>query len=215
MDWQIDLKGMLGPRRLERSMLITEAAIKCFAKYGFAETNVRLITETAGIQRTQFYLFYESKTDCFTACHRFCLQELESRILKAVEDATTWQLQITRGAEAVVTTFRDNPYLARLVIFEAELVGTEADKAIRKETNEHLGAALMDIFRSAAEPDVEVTQHMVDSAIGAVREVISRALNESEPEQLPQAAPALVTAVMAPCIGPKKAQELAAEHAGA
>lgn len=212
MDWHIDIKSYLGPRRFERCLSVTEAAIKCFAERGLAETSVGLITDTAKVQRTQFYFFYENKTDCFTACHRLCLAELETRIGEAVADAPSWQERVRFAISGALDTFSSNPYLARLVLFEAELVGSEADKKIRQAAYHNLAKALMAIFKEAAAPDTEVTPLMASMAIGSVRTVLMQALEETEPEDIHQIAPDLFIAVMAVSIGPQEARRLSEAH---
>lgn len=208
-EWTIDIESFLGPRRIERCLRITEAAIKCFAERGFAETSVGLITETAGVQRTQFYFFYENKTDCFTACHRICIAEVESRIQAASADAYSWQDKIRSGVKATLNLFSSNPFLARLVLFEAELVGTEADKKIRQAAYERLALELTSVFEKAAPPDVEVAPLMAATAIGSVRAVLMDALESLEPDQLQSITSDVIIAIMAVCVGPREARELA------
>ena len=137
-EWTIDIESYLGPRRVERCLQIAEAAIECFAELGFAETSVGTITERARVQRTQFYFFFENKTDCFTACHRLCLAEVEARVRAAADESYRWQDKLRAGTKAALDLFSVSPHLARLILFEAELVGTEADKKIRQAAYDRL-----------------------------------------------------------------------------
>lgn len=207
MEWSINLKQHLGPRRTDRARKLTEAGIICFATRGFAHTRVEHITETAGLSRSQFYYFFEDKTDCFTACHRLCLAELEARITEAVDDSDDWRQQLQRGIEVVVTTLSQNPYMARFVLLEAQLAGTETDRESRQVSTVKLAGALEQIYRQAA-PETEITPFLSDVAIGSARQILSRRLEDDilDPEET---ASELAVALTLSVLGPEGAGRLA------
>lgn len=83
-------------------MLILDAALPVFVRYGFRKTTMADIARAAGISRASLYLSFSSKEDVFRAgsarAHRQTMTEVEVA-LKA-------QVSVFDRIEAAVTTFQ-------------------------------------------------------------------------------------------------------------
>lgn len=208
LEWHINLRRYLGPRRFDRFRQITEAAILSFTEHGYAGSSIATITDIANLQRTQFYFFYENIEDCFTACHRLCLTDMEARIRDASADASVWEEALRLAVEMTVDAIESNPHMVRMVLMDVEFIGTEADQAFRDEAHSNLARALESVFREITDPGIEVTPLMMDIAIGSIREVLSRALTSPSHDRS-ELTFDLMLAILSAGVGPTEARRIA------
>ncbi len=209
MDWQIDIIAYLGPRRADRCLLLTEAAITLFATQGLGKTRPNDVCVLAGVSRSQFYHFFEDISDCFSTAHRICLAELELRITRATNEKQSWQEQLRHGIAAAIDLISENPNLGRLALLEGQLAGSEADRQARQASIDKLTSALTHIFECAAPPEVQVTPLVARMAIGSARQALILALENPEPDAFDQASTDVAVAILTASFGPLEARRLA------
>jgi AcrR family transcriptional regulator len=101
----------LNARVVENGILA--AAMKVFAKRGFAATRVEDVLEEAGVARRTFYRYFTSKEDVLAAVYELATSEL----LRALDDAAT---VVDRGVRAGMDLYLDfhveNAALLRVLV---------------------------------------------------------------------------------------------------
>lgn len=118
--WHIDLAKFFAwsPERLAWYRALLERAITVFATEGIRGAQIKQITEEAGVSRTQFYWAWASKEDCFGACLRASLAELEKRLAAATSTKTgdTWRSELREIVKALLAFVDSNRDLTRFLL---------------------------------------------------------------------------------------------------
>lgn len=104
----------LSARVVENGILA--AAMKVFAKRGFAATRVEDVLEEAGVARRTFYRYFTSKEDVLAAVYELATSEL----LRALDEATMSVVDPLTGVRAGVELYLDfhveNAALLRVLV---------------------------------------------------------------------------------------------------
>jgi AcrR family transcriptional regulator len=128
---------LVGERGSDTQRRILEAALEVFAKVGFAEARVELITEQAGCSRPAFYQYFSSKDDVFWALGAQLAKEmvgLAKQLDRVTPDAdgvahlTRWIEQFMDLHEAWAPVFASYQAAARGHEPEARDAGSVSDR---------------------------------------------------------------------------------------
>lgn len=180
-------------RRLSREARreqILAAALDAFLEGGFHGTHVEQIVKRAKVARGTFYLHFQSKRDVFAALvDRMLGIFLDVRPTEPepeITDRATAEQVLRMSYRTVLTTFRDNRGLCRLLFHEA--VGAEQGFAeqleahydVWRERVADMMQVMVDIGVARRDLDVPVAATMV---VGAVEHVTrTYLLPEEEPD---------------------------------
>lgn len=131
---------------------LMQAGLMLFSAKGYHDTKVSDIVREAGVAQGTFYLYFESKADLFTAL----LDKFIALITEAVSvitidlDTITTPVQLCArlrmAVETILSVYRDNAALARIVIREGSSLGPESADRWQQALDRiaEIGAAVMD-----------------------------------------------------------------------
>lgn len=102
----------------EREREILSAAIRLFAKNGFAQTDVQEIADAAGIGKGTVYRHFGNKESLFLAAARYARDRVMDAVDAAAASAATPLEHWQRGMKAFFTFFDENPDVVELLIEE-------------------------------------------------------------------------------------------------
>lgn len=109
-------------RKEERPSEIMAAGLKIFAEKGFAATKLEEVAEAAGVSKATIYLYFDSKTDLFTAIARDIatprLDDIE-KLLDAYEGSSADLLDFVMAKLKDITTGTALPSLAKIILAES------------------------------------------------------------------------------------------------
>jgi AcrR family transcriptional regulator len=109
-------------RKEERPSEIMAAGLKIFAEKGFAATKLEEVAEAAGVSKATIYLYFDSKTDLFTAIARdIATPRLDGieKLLDAYEGSSADLLDFVMAKLKDITTGTALPSLAKIILAES------------------------------------------------------------------------------------------------
>jgi AcrR family transcriptional regulator len=179
------------------------------AKRGYGGTTVEHIVKRAGLSRATFYESFENREDCLLAGFDAAREDLERRILAAIDAETRWPDQVRAGIEALLGSVAAEPVVARTCLVEATTAGPKGLQ--RYEEALQRAAVLFRAGRSLSTEDEELPQTLEDSIVGGIVWMIHQRLLRGEAEKVPALLPTMVEFALSPYLG----HELAVEYASA
>ena len=109
----------------QRRQKLLDAGLATFGTQGFHATGVREICASAQLTERYFYESFKNREALFVAVYEQVVQEMHEAIGRALVDAPADLLEVSRRAlRVVLTTFRDDPRVARLMLIEVLSAGT-------------------------------------------------------------------------------------------
>ncbi len=102
----------------QRRRQIVETAAHCFARRGYAETDVQEIADALQIGKGTIYRYFPSKQELFLAAVDHGVRQLKSVIDQAVAKAATPLQRIEQAVRAFLGYFDRNPDLIELIVQE-------------------------------------------------------------------------------------------------
>ncbi len=106
--------------REERRQAILKAAMKVFARKGYAAATIRAIAREAGIAQGTIYLYFPSKRDLLLALYRSMILESLEQILARPETGDTEGFLRSLVVDRI-RRFRRNPQAVRFALTELPL----------------------------------------------------------------------------------------------
>ncbi len=97
---------------------ILEAAVKLFARYGYAETDTQLLADELGVGKGTLYRYFCSKQDLFLAAVDRAMGRLREHIDTAIAGIPDPLDQIARGVRAYLEFVADHPEFVELLMQE-------------------------------------------------------------------------------------------------
>jgi AcrR family transcriptional regulator len=176
-------------RREGRRRRLLEAALDLFAERGFHDTSVDDVVSAARTSKSAFYLYFESKEDCF----RVLLEQEGGELIQAVMAGSAavsgHRARLREGIFVFVRTCCARDRVARLLLVEG--VGlSEAIEAVRGRLHaEFAGLVEAQVRRGLADDEFAGADPAIygRAVVGAVNEAIGWSLSEggpTDPDQL-------------------------------
>ncbi len=182
---------MLTARVVENGILA--AAMKVFARRGFAATRVEDVLEEAGVARRTFYRYFTSKEDVLAAVYELATSEL----VRALGDASHSATDPLGGVRAAVELYLDfhveNAGLLRVLLQQS--VRSESPLAGHRR---HTRARILELLvrgaemRGVAPLDGFTYVALVSALEGVALELLDGAASSTEVERAKKAIHALV-----------------------
>lgn len=97
---------------------ILNAALKVFADKGFADTDVQLIADAAGVGKGTVYRYFGTKSDLFLAVADAIAKKLEKEVFAAIEGVENTIDVVYRAADAYARCFTECPEMVEILIQE-------------------------------------------------------------------------------------------------
>ncbi len=111
---------------------LMQAGKVLFSTKGYHNTKVSDIVREAGVAQGTFYLYFDSKTDLFTALLDEFIDMITEAVsavnidMGAIDTPAQFAARIRTAVERILVVTRDNAALARLVIREGSSLETES-----------------------------------------------------------------------------------------
>lgn len=171
-------------RKADRRRRLLAAALELFAQRGFHETSVDEIVALARTSKSAFYVYFQSKEDCF----RVLLEEEGGAFMAAVDEAALAErgghaVHLRRGLHEFVRRCFQQARTARLLLVES--VGlSESIEAVRSRLHaQFAGMVEAEVRRGQADGEFFGTDPALfgRAVVGAVNEVVCWALASGQP----------------------------------
>lgn len=161
-------------RRSERRARFVDAAVEVYGTRGYRHASVERVCAEAGLTKRYFYESFANSEALLLAAHAHAVQRLRDRVLaSASAHAPDVAAMAAVGIEAFFVTVRDDPRLARLVLFEVLGVSPAVDAAYREAIQSFVGLLVM--LARSAETDPAVSdddgQVLAIGLIGAGQQI--------------------------------------------
>jgi AcrR family transcriptional regulator len=105
---------------------IVAGATEAVAELGYAGLTVAEAIARAKISRRTFYELFEDREECFLAAFDAALVRVAEPVLAAYTPPGAWRERIAAALSALLTTFDQQPALARLLVVDALAAGPPA-----------------------------------------------------------------------------------------
>jgi TetR/AcrR family fatty acid metabolism transcriptional regulator len=181
----------------ERRAQLVQAALRAFARRGYAATQVRDVVREAAVARATFYLHFESKRHLLTAVAREIVDRLPARAPAPAPPRTRVDLEASLAAlhRSVLEGLAASRDAARLVFAD----GAAAEPSVARALAAHdqawrrLVAGVLSRARDAGclRPGVDVA-FATEAVLGSVQRVVRTRLLKD-----PKADPAALAAALA------------------
>lgn len=102
-------------RGLRTRQELLDAALACFAEYGYARTRISDIVFRAGVSQGNFYRHFQSKDEIFLEALRPSLAELTASTSRAVVGDGIDQATMVRLAASYLTSYTRNRHILRVM----------------------------------------------------------------------------------------------------
>lgn len=205
--------GQLPPGRhgLPRSFVVRNQRLRIVAgllrvlpRHGYAETTVGQIISEARVSRTAFYGQFAGKEECFLEAYELGGGWLCDGVEAAVGEEP-WPARVRIGVGEALRMLAANPALAQLIAIEA----LQAGAAARRLQQASL-ARLAEILRLGRPERPELPADLESLLLGGALSIVSRHVEQSRIEQLPEIEAALVECLLLPYLGPGESKRIAA-----
>jgi AcrR family transcriptional regulator len=181
------------------------------AEHGYGEVTIAHVTAEAKVSRRVFYENFESKEACFLAAFEAVVEHLRELVAEAVAAAPDWPHRAIAAARESLAFLASEPDLARLCLVEAQSAGPAIAARFHAAVRE-LVPPLQEGRGERAEARA-LPPSTEDSTIGALVSLASRKVAAGEAERLEDLLPDFAQFILAPYLGPEKAERLSAAAA--
>jgi AcrR family transcriptional regulator len=117
-------------RKAERQKRLLEAGLEAFGTRGFHAVGVRDVCALAKLTERYFYESFANREELFLAVYRQAAQRIRDAMIAAHGKVRPEVTTLARaGLEATLSSFRDDPRLARILLLEVFAVGADIGEA--------------------------------------------------------------------------------------
>lgn len=188
-------------------MRIMRAIAELVAERGYDAVRVADIVKRARIARNTFYDNFTGKEDCLLATYDHAVDEVEERMVGAVQAADApWQVRVRLGLAVFLHYGTEEPAITRLCIVEAPSAGPEA--RTRHARTIEVFVPLVRLGRRAG-TGTERTEQLPDTLeqaiVGGIFWIVHQRLVSGDAEDVEALLPELVEFAVRPYVGPADA----------
>jgi AcrR family transcriptional regulator len=116
--------------RAEREQQMIDVAMELFISTGYQGTSIEDIATTAGVTRPILYNLFGSKDNIYLACLKRARECLNTRLIEAVDSASSFHDRLRAGIEGYFEFVERNPAAWRLLFAGgAAVAGSAAEEA--------------------------------------------------------------------------------------
>jgi AcrR family transcriptional regulator len=181
--------GPLEARREGRRERLLAASLELFAEQGFQNTSVDDVVSAARTSKSAFYLYFDSKEDCF----RVLVEQEGGALIEAVMAASAalsgHRARLREGVFTFVRTCCGRHRVARLLLVEGVGLSESIERVRRRLHAQFSELVEVEVRRGQADGEFAGTDPVVygRAVVGAVNEAIVWTLASGEaadPDQL-------------------------------
>lgn len=146
-------------RQAQRRRQLVEAGLDVFGTRGFHLAGVRDVCAAARLTERYFYESFRNREVLFLAVYEAAVERMRAVVARALERAGDRPTEIARaGLTAMLTTYREDPRLARILLVEVLAIGREvgdAQYAVNASFAEMIAALTQGLFPGMTEHGLE------------------------------------------------------------
>ncbi len=117
-------------RQAQRRRQLVEAGLDAFGTRGFHLTGVRDVCAAARLTERYFYESFKNREALFLAVYEAAVDRIRAAVFLALQGAGDRPIEVARaGLTAMLTTYREDPRLARVLLVEVLAIGREVGDA--------------------------------------------------------------------------------------
>jgi AcrR family transcriptional regulator len=171
---------------------------------GYPATTVADITATAGVDRRVFYTHFRDKQQAFLAVHELMVQQTMAIAAGAFFSGATWPERIWEGVRATAQFEATYPILAHVGFVESHAVGAPAVQRV-DDSRAAFTIFLQEGYQNTDRPPSRLA---LEAITAAVMEIGYTQARSRRGNQMPRLACHAVYVVLAPFLGPRRANEV-------
>jgi AcrR family transcriptional regulator len=189
----------------QRERVVTAIA-EMLDEHGYDRTTVAAISSCAGVSKSDFYVHFGSKDECFLAAYDEAVERLRGEVLAACGGQREWAAGICTGLEAALSGLAAQPAMANLLLVE----GLRAGPAIYgrfQAAVESFVPYLRDgapVGTSAGRPPDAADEAIV----GGIASLLGRRVLAGEADRLDRFFPELAEFALTPYLGVAEARRI-------
>lgn len=115
-------------KKKEKQLLVYNAAIKMFSKYGYRKTTLEDIGDILGMTKGNLYLYAKNKKDLYESAIAFALRKWQEYAYEAAMEEDTIVKQIQRFCVQGYDYLQKNPELQTLIANDPSIFPISADE---------------------------------------------------------------------------------------
>jgi AcrR family transcriptional regulator len=146
-------------RQAQRRKQLVEAGLEAFGTRGFHLTGVRDVCGAARLTERYFYESFKNREALFLAVYEAAVERIRAAVARALESAGRRPIEVARaGLTAMLTTYREDPRLARVLLVEVLAIGREvgdAQQAVSASFAEMIAGVTQSLFPGMTEHGLE------------------------------------------------------------
>lgn len=184
--------------------ILEVAALETSGEFGHRELTVQRITNRAGLDRRDFYRWFDSAEACYAAAYEEVVEEIMADMISVVRRQEGWLRRMRAALASLGETLAAEPLLARGIFIEVHVAGGRA-AAKRDEVFERLSRAVDSARREivSRHSPPPITARLILSMVEAT---VVKAVMTAEPALFAKAIPDLLYVAVSFYFGPEKAQ---------
>jgi AcrR family transcriptional regulator len=194
-------------RPVDRRARLIDAFTRVAAERGYEQITIEEVAASAGLPRTAFFEYFESKRHCLGASYDAFFERLTVQVREACAAEEVWADGVRAGVKAGFEFLLETASRARLFMVEAVAGGLplfERELRLTARLAEMLEAGRN---RTVPPPDLPPAAEWILVAGALTR--VSEVLLVEEPGALLDLEPEVVELVLGPFLGPEEARRLA------
>jgi|HubBroStandDraft_1064217.scaffolds.fasta_scaffold26244_3 AcrR family transcriptional regulator len=146
-------------RQAQRRRQLVEAGLDAFGTRGFHLTGVRDVCAAARLTERYFYESFKNREALFLAVYEAAVERMRGAVTRALEGAGGRPIEVARASlTAMLTTYREDPRLARILLVEVLAVGREvgdAQQAVSASFAEMIAGVTQGLFPEMVDHGLE------------------------------------------------------------
>lgn len=193
--------------RNQRERLIA-ALTEVLDEVGYRKTTVSLISQRAGVSKSDFYRHFDCKDDCFFAAYDRAVERVRLGVAGAcaAHGAAAWSPRVRDGIAALIATLEADPPMARLALVEGLRVG----RGVYDRYQAALASFVPYLREGAPSPPLGggLPPTTDEAVVGGIASLLGRYVQDEGAERLGELLPDVVEFALTPYLGAREARRI-------
>jgi AcrR family transcriptional regulator len=187
---------------------IIDATASIVAEKGLASLTIPEIAKRASVSHQTFYEMYPTKDDAFLGAQKIGMHQALLVTAQAYDaHKEDWPRGVAAGLHALLAYLASEPALSHLILVDTFAASPEATEI--RDTSLHAFAAYLQPGYDHAPKKPAVPGVAPEAIAGGVWQILNHYIEAERTSELPDVAPQLIYAALAPFLGPSDAAKVA------
>jgi AcrR family transcriptional regulator len=187
---------------------IVDATASIAAEKGLASLTIPEIAKRANVSHQTFYEMYPTKDDAFLGAQKIGMHQALLVTAQAYDaHKEDWPRGVAAGLHALLAYLASEPALSHLILVDTFAASPEATEI--RDTSLHAFAAYLQPGYDHAPKGPAVPGVAPEAIAGGVWQILNHYIEAERTSELPEVAPQLIYAALAPFLGPSDAAKVA------